>query len=58
MNQRKYALELLVEVGLTRGKVDLIPLVCNMKLTIAEMTDSNGEMSLLNCLKMYNNTKE
>ncbi|XP_049368071.1 uncharacterized mitochondrial protein AtMg00810-like [Solanum verrucosum] len=42
MNQRKYALELLAEAGLTGGKVALTPLECNMKLTIAEMNDGNG----------------
>lgn len=43
MNQRKYALELLAEAGLIGGKVALTPLKCNMKLTITEITNGNGE---------------
>ncbi|XP_015166247.1 uncharacterized mitochondrial protein AtMg00820-like [Solanum tuberosum] len=39
---RKYALELLVEAGLTRGKVALTPLECNMKLTVAEQVDGKA----------------
>ena len=33
MNQRKYSLELIAEVGLGNAKLSLIPLECNIKLT-------------------------
>jgi len=36
MNQRKYALQLISEVGLAAAKPALTPLECNMKLTSVE----------------------
>uniref|UniRef100_A0A3Q7J8J8 Reverse transcriptase Ty1/copia-type domain-containing protein n=1 Tax=Solanum lycopersicum TaxID=4081 RepID=A0A3Q7J8J8_SOLLC len=41
MNQRKYALEMISEVGLAAAKPVMTPLECNMKLTSVEFDEGN-----------------
>jgi len=51
-SQRKYALELLAEAGVTVGKPAITPLECNIKLTIAS-AESCGEEELFHDVSQY-----
>ncbi|XP_015089726.1 uncharacterized protein LOC107032655 [Solanum pennellii] len=42
MNQRKYALEMISEVGLAAAKPVMTPLECNMKLTCVEFDEGSA----------------
>lgn len=52
MNQRKYALELLAEAGLRRGKVALTPLEFNIELIVSDQ-DVDQASELVEDVQQY-----
>lgn len=56
MNQRKYALELITDVGLSAAKPSWTPLDNNQKFTTKELDEVTGK-KVMNCLKIEENIK-